>query len=118
MLTIESSVAAPPSVGVHIVKIAGDADFSGGETLERFLHGLAAHRPAGVVFELTGTRFMGSLAIGILVSFRKTMQGWGGHMALAGLSPGLDAALRITRLTSVLRVYPTLEQAVAEIKSN
>lgn len=116
MLTIESSVSAP--TGVHVVKIAGDADFSGGETLERFLHGLAARRPPAVVFELTGTRFMGSLAIGILVSFRKTLQGWGGRMALAGLSPGLDAALRITRLTTVLRVYPTLEEAIAEVKAN
>ncbi|MGH7132913.1 MAG: STAS domain-containing protein [Phycisphaerales bacterium] len=116
MLTIESSVSPP--TGVHVVKIAGDADFSGGETLERFLHGLAAHRPRAVVLEFSGTRFMGSLAIGILVSFRKKMQGWGGKMALAGLSPGLDAALRITRLTTVLTVYPTLGEAEAAVTSN
>lgn len=109
MLTIESSPSKLP--GIHIVRVAGEADFSGGETLDRFLHGLAKQRPRAVVIDLSGTGFMGSLGIGILVSFRKSLQAWNGQMALSGLNSGLQAALQISRLTSFMSVYPTLQEA-------
>jgi anti-anti-sigma factor len=73
------------------VRLRGEAGFSEAGALEASLLGLAARRPASVTFDLTGLVFISSLAMGVLLAYRRAALRCGTRV---GLVPDLHPAVR------------------------
>jgi hypothetical protein len=73
--------------------------------LEGLLSRLAARRPGRVTFDLSELRFISSLAMGSLVSYRRTAVRGGARFCLApGLHPAVREALARAELLSLFEV--------------
>lgn len=99
----------------HIMRLIGEADLQAALALERATRELLAQHPHSVVMDLSGVRFMGSFAIGLILEFRKALEVAGSHLDLAAPRPDLVAFLRFTHLDTVLNVYDSIIDALAVV---
>jgi hypothetical protein len=74
-----------------VVRLRGEAGVVEAGALEAALASLAARRPVSVTFDLSELHLLSSLAIGVLVAFRRAAVRAG---ARVGLAPDLHAAAR------------------------
>jgi anti-anti-sigma factor len=65
-----------------VVRIAGEAGFRLADQLTAALLSLSARRPKLVILDLSGLTFLCSLAMGVLVSFRRGVVRRGGRVRL------------------------------------
>ncbi len=84
-----------------VVKLIGLADSPSSVVLERECLRLNALRAALVVFDLSQLTFISSLAIGLIVSFRKGQSRHGGKALLEGVTGSVAEALQRTRVTEL-----------------
>jgi anti-anti-sigma factor len=84
--------------GATVVRLTGDAGFRHADRLADALAAVAARRPPTVVFDLSRLKFISSLAIGVLVTFKYRLARQGGAMALVGVPPRVEQALRVARV--------------------
>ena len=75
---------------------------------------LAAGRPK-VVVDLAALDYMDSTGIGILVTCCGRIEAAGGQMRLAAVNPKIADLLRVTKLSRVIGIYPTVAEAVASV---
>ena len=68
--------------------------------------------PARVVLDLSRVEFIDSSGLGAIVAAMKQL-GTGRRLDLAGLTPAVDNVFRLTRMDTVLKLFPTLDQALA-----
>ncbi|WP_299548981.1 STAS domain-containing protein [uncultured Tateyamaria sp.] len=69
-----------------------------------------------VVLDLSEVQFIDSSGLGAIVAAMKQM-GQSRKLALAGLTPTVEKVFRLTRMDSVFPVFPTLDGAIAELKT-
>ncbi|MEM9575443.1 MAG: STAS domain-containing protein [Pseudomonadota bacterium] len=72
--------------------------------------------PDLVVLDLSKVDFIDSSGLGAIVAAMKHM-GQDRKLALAGLTPTVERVFKLTRMDSVFSVFPTLEGALAELKT-
>jgi len=65
-----------------------------------------------VVANLEQVSWINSTGIGILVRAYTTLKNAGGDLRLANLDRRVESILVVTKLSTVLNAYPTLEEAV------
>lgn len=96
--------------GCAVVRVLGEADMAGAQTLEDTLRGV---EPATrLVVDLSACTFIDSSAVRVLVTTARRMQGDGGVIALVAQEAGILRVLEIAAVDTVLSVYPTLESAL------
>ena len=77
-----------------VVRVKGEARFDCADALVNGLLTAAARRPALVTLDLAELRFISSLAMGVLVPYRRGVVRWGGQVRLASeLRPAVQEAL-------------------------
>lgn len=103
---------APQSDGAVVVTLVGMADMAGAGVLERQLTFLSAKHPRHVVFDLAGLTFISSLAMGVLMQFRRGCAIWGGRITLAAVHPTVAGALKHAALQSLLPMTATVSEAL------
>lgn len=65
-----------------------------------------------VVFDLTSTVAIDSTALGEIVRIHRTLVPTGGSVVFAGASKAIRRVLAITRLDSLLPIYPDLQSVM------
>jgi len=65
------------------------------------------------VLDLRNVSFIDSTGLGLLVRLLSRVRGMAGDLKLCGAGVNIEKTLTITRLTTVLRIYPTEADAVA-----
>jgi anti-anti-sigma factor len=95
-----------------VVKISGELRLRC-EEIEHQLDRVMLSHPQLVVLDLGELAFMSSLGMGIVITLNRNIQRHGGQVRLAGVQPNLEGALRFTRLTDLIKAYPTVEAAIA-----
>jgi anti-anti-sigma factor len=78
---VEVEVSEAP--GQMVVRVAGEASFELAGDLEGVLLRLSLRRPPRVTLDLSGLTFVSSLAMGVLVAFRRGVVRAGGRVRLA-----------------------------------
>jgi anti-sigma B factor antagonist len=96
--------------GTVIVRLTGPLTLSNMFAFQDDLRTLASPL---TIFDLSGTEYMDSAGIGVLTNFFVSAQKHGRKMALAGVNHRVEALLDLTRVKSLLRVFPTVEEAEA-----
>jgi anti-sigma B factor antagonist len=72
--------------------------------------------PDLVVLDLSKVDFIDSSGLGAIVAAMKHM-GSDRTLALAGLTPTVQRVFQLTRMDSVFSVFPTLDGALAELRT-
>jgi anti-sigma B factor antagonist len=70
--------------------------------------------PDHVILNLSQVEFIDSSGLGAIVAAMKQL-GNSRRLELAGLTPAVDKVFRLTRMDTVFRLFPTLEDAVASL---
>jgi hypothetical protein len=95
------------------VRLRGQAGVLEADALEGILLRLAAGRPACVIFELSKLESISSLAMGLLVAYRRGAVRAGGRVCLAAdLQPGVREALDSARVLSLFEEVGTMKPGV------
>ena len=94
-----------------VVRLEGSASFNNLDRLQFALVRLVARRTPLVVLDLSELTFIASLAMGILVTFRRDLERWGGRVRIAGARPEIYEALQVAGLTEVFEFCTTVEEA-------
>jgi anti-anti-sigma factor len=79
---------------------------------------VTADDPAGRwVLDMSGSDYIGSAILGVLVNVRQRIRGGGGHLAVCGLSGALVHAMRTCSLYNLFSVAETRADAIRLVKS-
>ncbi len=84
-----------------------------GADLHNTLHELREKGQNNVVIDLSKTKFMNSSGLGMLISGMTTMRNAGGDLRLANVADRIQSLLIVTKLITVFKHYPSVEDAVA-----
>jgi anti-anti-sigma factor len=85
-----------------LVRLQGEAGYLEAEVLEAALLPVRARRPALVTFDLSELHLISSLALGILVGFRRSAARSGGRVRLTGLRPPIREVIERAGLAMLL----------------
>ena len=96
--------------GTVIVKLTGPLTLANIFTIQSELRAIQA--PV-TVFDLSESEYMDSAGLGVLVNFYTSAVKNDRRIALAGVNQRIEALLDMTRVKSLLRVFPTVAEAEA-----
>ncbi|MBN9518673.1 STAS domain-containing protein [bacterium] len=110
------NVGYDPNGRVCVVTLAGKLDPSACEVLEPELDALVAAGRRHFVLDLGQLRYVGSLGLRAFVALANRVRGEGAVVACS-LSPPVREVFDMTRISAVLRVYPSRADAVDAVAS-
>jgi anti-anti-sigma factor len=92
-------VGITEKAGEAVIHLKGEATFTQGRVLQSGLLALSACRPRRVTLDLSELTFLSSLALGVLVEFRRGVVRAGGCVRVApNLHPQVREALEAAKL--------------------
>jgi len=94
--------------GTVVIKLTGPLTLSNLFAIQAELRAL--QEPL-TVFDLSGSEYMDSAGLGVLVNFYTSASKNGRKMALAGVNTRIEALLDMTHVKALLRVFPTVDEA-------
>ena len=92
--------------------MAGEADVTT-HALGEALRAEAANRPALLLVEMSGLRFMDSSALHALLRVNRSMDRQGGVLALVSPQPAVAKILRLTTADRLIPVFDSVAEAAA-----
>jgi anti-sigma B factor antagonist len=104
------------SAKVCVVELAGKLDPPAVTDLEAEVDARLADGHRRFVFDCSGLVYIGSLGLRVLVGLVQKVRG-DGTVVVCGLTPDIRRMFDLTRVSSLLRVYPTRADAVDAAKS-
>jgi anti-sigma B factor antagonist len=107
-VTVHDSALEPYT----LLELAGEADVTGSETLHSVLEAQTRKRPALLIIEMSGLRFMDSSALQAILWARLVLEKDGGRLAL--VSPH-DTVARVLQMTEVDRIVPVYDSVAAAL---
>lgn len=96
--------------GIEILSLSGP--FTLGNMFQ-FQRTLQEVHPPFLIFDLAQVPYMDSAGLGLLVNFYVAAQKNGRKMVVVGANQRIVALFELTKVDSILRVYPTVEDAEA-----
>jgi anti-anti-sigma factor len=93
-------------------------------TAEQFKAALGPHLAAcaagrdRVVIDMTGVEYISSVGLRVLMLASKQAKAQGGPLAVCGLQPVVREIFEISRFNLVLRVFPTLREALTALSTD
>jgi len=99
----------------QVVAISGSADVNASAVLREALLGAIESGATRLVCDLGETDFIGSDALGVLITAYLKATGRGGFVKLANPQPHLTEVLETTRLNRLFDVYPDVARALASV---
>lgn len=95
-----------------VVHVSGDITAADVDRFRQAVAGAIAKRPARIVIDLTGTSFLSSPGLAVLVQALQLSQRGGSALVLAGANERVRGIFEIARLTEVFKLVPTLDAAL------
>lgn len=92
-------------------KIIGGPDAS---KMNDKLHEFCESGRRNIVADLSKVSWMNSSGLGILISALTTVRNAGGELKIAAAPEKIKNLLIITKLTNVIKLYDTIEEAIAD----
>jgi anti-anti-sigma factor len=105
------STSAGTREGTTILKLVGPLTLSNMFSLQTDMRALQS--PLTII-DLSETEYMDSAGLGVLVNFYVSAQSHGRKTALVGVNNRIDALLDMTHVKTLLRSFPTIEEAEAQ----
>jgi anti-sigma B factor antagonist len=96
----------------HVVLVDGDLDVGAATRLAAALDHPIESGKTHVVVDLSGVRFIDSMAIHVLVGAARELRQRFGRLVLVNKEPGVRRLIQLTRLDMVAPVFDTREAAL------
>jgi anti-sigma B factor antagonist len=97
---------------ITILKLSGPLTIS---TMFGFQNELRAVKSKVLIIDLSGTPYMDSAGLGLIMNAHVSAQDRGGQMLLAGVNDRVKALFEMTKVQEVLKSFPTVEAAEASL---
>jgi anti-sigma B factor antagonist len=110
---VDVSVTSRESGDRTVIEVKGEIDVYTAPVLREELTSLIDSEHTTIVVDLTQVSFMDSTGLGVLVGALKKVRTLGGDLALVIDQEKILKVFRITALTQVFTIHPTLEAALA-----
>jgi anti-sigma B factor antagonist len=94
--------------GIEILSVSGPFTLGNMFQFQRTLQEL---KPPYLIFDIAQVPYMDSAGLGVLVNFYVAAQKHGRKMAVVGATPRIMALFEMTKVDSLLKLYPTVEAA-------
>jgi anti-anti-sigma factor len=108
------AAADPGKPAATVVSAAGEAVVDL-EPLVSTLQTVGARRPQAVVIDLSQLTFMSSLAMGVILAFRRNVLAHGGRVKVAAVQPLVLDSFRRARLDKVFDLVDSVDVALAAV---
>ncbi len=105
-------VAHTEQDGVLVTIVTGEVDHGSVEVVSAELTARLDQRPVGLVVDLEGVEFFGSLGVTAMLEARERAARLGVGFAVAAVRRPVLRTLQVTGTVEVLRVRPTLQEAL------
>lgn len=102
--------------GVRVVRLDGPIDVSGAHELRDVLGGQITGAEARVLVDLREVTLIDSSGVGVLVTAHRRADAAGGAFAIAGARDTVGRVFELTRTNRLLRIYPTVAEAVRALR--
>jgi anti-sigma B factor antagonist len=102
--------------GIEVVTVEGEIDIYTAPRLRELLIDLAAKGSCQLIVNLDKVGFLDSTALGVLVGGLKRARAHDGSLDLVCTQEQILKIFRITGLTNVFGIYPSVDQAIAARK--
>ncbi len=102
--------------GITVLAVAGDIDVMTAPVFQGAIDGALAGPVAALVIDLSGVDFLGSVGLRILASTHESL-GDATSFAVVADGPATSRPIQLTNLDEVFALYPTLEAAVAGLRT-
>jgi anti-sigma B factor antagonist len=96
-----------------LVKLAGEADVTGSDSLRALLEAETRKRPGLLLIEMSALRFIDSAALQVVLRAGLALAKQGGRFALVSPSDTVARVLRLTEADRIVPVYASVVDAVA-----
>lgn len=110
---MDVTVAARREGDRTVVEVGGELDVYTAPRLRNALHDAVSDGARHMVVDLTGTRFLDSSALGVLVGVLKHLRVRGGDLELVCRSESILRVFRITGLLTIFVVHAHLGDALS-----
>ena len=95
-----------------VVEVGGEIDVYTAPQLRSALNDAVANGARHLVVDMTGTEFLDSTGLGVLVGGLKRVRTMDGDLELVCASEKILKVFRITGLTKVFTIHPTIDEAL------
>ncbi len=102
--------------GAHVLAVRGELDISTAPRLRDALREAADAERRTVVIDLSGSTFVDSTALGVIIAGMKALAPIGGRLALVNTSRPIGKTLAITGLDRSIAVGDSVESAVRALQ--
>ena len=106
---------------VVVVEPAGRIDYPAGAEFERSLLALtnpSAGADAGLVVDMQGVTYIGSVGLRVLLVAAKALHARAVRIAVANVQPTVREIMAIAHFETVVEIFPTLNDAIGALSSN
>lgn len=102
--------------GITVLAVDGVLDLATSTPVENVLTQLVEERPAGLIIDLTAVSFLASVGLRILAETHERVGGKG-RFAVVASGPVTARPIQLTKLDEFLALFPTVEDAVANLNA-
>lgn len=110
---MDVSVTSRQSGDRTVIEVKGEIDVYTAPALREEISSLVDAEHTTIVVDLTQVSFMDSTGLGVLVGALKKVRTLGGDLSLVINEEKILKVFRITALTQVFSIHPTLDEALA-----
>lgn len=96
-----------------LVTLDGESDANTGQLLRDLLQSEASKGVPRLILDLSGLRFMDSVAVHVLIDVRAILRDRGGELILVALHPVVARVLSLAGADQLIPVYADLDAALA-----
>jgi anti-sigma B factor antagonist len=113
----ELEIQAEQQVHALVISVTGSIDALTAGQLARFFSEQIGSGNSHVVADMSQVDFMSSAGLRALLGVLKESRQVGGDLHIAAPQPGVERILKMSGFTSILKVYPSVQEAVAGFES-
>jgi anti-sigma B factor antagonist len=99
--------------GCTVLAVTGEVDVATAPQLRQEAVRVAAAGEIQLVIDLSGVDFLDSTGLGVIVGVLKRVRTHGGDLAIAGAEDHVRKVFEITRISDVVSMYATADEACA-----
>jgi anti-sigma B factor antagonist len=100
----------------HLIAVSGEIHVSTAPEFSRLLNDAIGRGKTAVVLDLSGTEFIDSTGLSVLLNGLRRVTRVRGTMVLACANPTVLRLFEITKLDSTFEIFPTCDEAVARLR--
>jgi anti-sigma B factor antagonist len=109
VLTLEKEVRN----GIHLIRMEGPLDSMTYDQFKDFLDTIAAQPHARIVLDCRNLSYVNSRGITLLAHFQRTLSSSLAFFGIAALNARILKAIELLGVGKLVRLYPTVEEAMA-----